>query len=123
MCSGQQESGSVCISSRGRDGAINFRDWHPVALEEYGYAAPDPLDPDIIYGGKLTRYDRRTGQAQEILPKPFRSPEFRMLRTQPVIFSPVDPHLLFFAANTLWKTRDGGQNWEQDQPGSHAQKF
>ena len=113
LCSGQQESGSVCISSRGQDGEITFRDWHPVAAEEYGYVAPDPLDPDIVYGGKLTRYDRRTGQAQNILPKPFRSPEFRMLRTQPVIFSPIDPHVLFFAANTLWKTRDGGQNWEQ----------
>lgn len=113
LCSGQQESGSVCIASRGQDGEITFRDWHPVAAEEYGYVAPDPLDPEIVYGGKLTRYDRRTGQAQNILPKPFRSPEFRMLRTQPVIFSSVDPHVLFFAANTLWKTRDGGQNWEQ----------
>jgi photosystem II stability/assembly factor-like uncharacterized protein len=113
LCSGQQESGSACISSRGNDGGINFRDWRPVAAEEYGYVAPDPLDPDIIYGGKLTRYDRRTGQAQNILPKPFRSPEFRMVRTQPVVFSPVDPHVLFFAANTLWKTRDGGQTWEQ----------
>jgi photosystem II stability/assembly factor-like uncharacterized protein len=113
LCGGQQESGSVCISSRGADGVINFRDWRPVAAEEYGYVAPDPLDPDIVFGGKLTRYDRRTGQAQNILPKPFRSPEFRMLRTQPVVFSPIDPHVLFFAANTLWKTRDGGQNWEQ----------
>jgi photosystem II stability/assembly factor-like uncharacterized protein len=113
LCSGQQESGSVCISSRGHDGEITFRDWHPVGAEEYGYVAPDPLDPDIVYGGKLTRYDRRTGQAQNILPKPFRSPEFRMLRTQPVVFSPIDPHVLFFAANTLWKTRDGGQTWDQ----------
>lgn len=113
LCSGQQESGSVCISSRGNDGEITFRDWHPVAAEEYGYVAPDPLDPDIVYGGKLTRYDRRTAQAQDILPNLFRSPEFRMLRTQPVIFSPVDPHILFFAANSLWTTRDGGQNWEQ----------
>jgi photosystem II stability/assembly factor-like uncharacterized protein len=113
LCSGQQESGSVCVSSRGNDGEITFRDWHPVAAEEYGYVAPDPLDPDIVYGGKLTRYDRRTGQAQNILPKLFRSPEFRMLRTQPVVFSPIDPHVLFFAANTLWKTRDGGQTWEQ----------
>ena len=113
LCSGQQESGSVCISSRGNDGEITFHDWHPVGAEEYGYVAPDPLDPDIVYGGKLTRYDRRTGQAQNILPKPFRPSEFRMLRTQPVVFSPLDPHVLFFAANTLWETRDGGQNWEQ----------
>jgi photosystem II stability/assembly factor-like uncharacterized protein len=116
LCSGQQESGSVCISSRGTDGQITFREWHPVGAEEYGFVTPDPLDPDIVYGGKLTRYDRRTAQAQNILPKPFRAADFRMLRTQPVIFSPVDPHVLFFAANTLWKTRDGGRNWQQISP-------
>ncbi len=116
LCSGQQESGSVCISSRGNDGQITMREWHPVSAEEYGYVTPDPLDPDIVYGGKLTRYDRRTAQAQNILPKVFRSPDFRMLRTQPVIFSPVDPHVLFFAANTLWKTKDGGRNWQQISP-------
>ena len=116
LYSGQQESGSVGITSRGPDGAISFRDWRPVAAEEYGYVAPDPLDPDIIYGGKLTRYDRRTHQAQSILPKPFRSDEFRMVRTQPVLFSPLDPHLLFFATNTLWQTPDGGQHWTQISP-------
>ena len=77
---------------------------------------PDPLDPDIIYGGKLTRYDRRTGQAQNILPRPFRAPDFRMLRTEPVVFSPVDKHVLYFAANTLWKTSDGGRKWQQISP-------
>lgn len=123
VCSGQQESGSVCIASRGNDGEITFRDWHPVAAEEYGYVAPDPLDPDIVYGGKLTRYDRRTSQAQNILPKPFRSADFRMLRTEPVIFSPVDPHVLFFAANTLWKTKDGGQNWDQISPDLSRKSF
>ncbi|MBA3762521.1 MAG: glycoside hydrolase, partial [Chthoniobacterales bacterium] len=116
LLSGQQESGSVGISSRGNDGAITFRDWHPVAAEEYGYVVADPLDPGIVYGGKLTRYDRRTAQAQNILPLPLRSPDFRMLRTQPVIFSPVDPHLLFFAGNTLWQTRDRGENWQQISP-------
>jgi photosystem II stability/assembly factor-like uncharacterized protein len=116
LCSGQQESGSACVFSRGNDGQITFQDWHPVALEEYGYAAPDPLDPDIVYGGKLTRYDRRTGQAQYILPIALRTPDFRVIRTEPVMFSPVDPHLLYFAANTLWTTRDGGRTWKQISP-------
>ena len=116
LCSGQQESGSVCTSSRGDYGAITFRDWTPVAAEEYGYVTADPLDPDIVYGGKLTRYDRRTGQAQNILPKPFRGGDFRMIRTQPVIFSPVDHKTLYFSGNTLWKTVDGGQSWEQISP-------
>jgi photosystem II stability/assembly factor-like uncharacterized protein len=123
LYSGQQESGSVGIASRGSDGAISFRDWRPVAAEEYGYVAADPLDADIIYGGKLTRYDRRTGQAQSILPKPFRSDEFRMVRTQPIVFSPIDPHLLFFAANTLWQTSDGGQHWTQISPDLTRKSF
>jgi len=116
LCSGQQESGSACISSRGNDGEITFRDWHPVAAEEYGYVVPDPLDPDVVYGGKLTRYDRRTNQAQQVAPKPFRAPDYRMLRTEPIVFSPVNPHILYFATNTLWKTMNGGQSWEQISP-------
>ncbi len=116
VCSGQQESGSACVSSRGNDGEITFREWHPVAAEEYGQVVPDPLDPDIVYGGKLSRYDRRTGQAQDILPEPFRSGEYRMLRTEPIVFSPFDPHTMYFAANTLWETSDGGRSWKQISP-------
>jgi len=116
LCSGQQESGSVCISSRGNDGEITFRDWHPVAAEEYGYVVPDPLDPDTVFGGKLTRYDRRTTQGQNIMPVQLSSPDFRVIRTQPIVFSPLDSHLLYFAANTLWTTRDGGQSWKQISP-------
>lgn len=116
LCSGQQESGSVCVSSRGNDGGITFREWHPVGAEEYGYVVADPLDPDIVYGGKLSRYDRRTGQVQNIMPKPFRSADFRVLRTQPVLFSPIDPRVLYFAANTLWQTSDRGRSWKQISP-------
>src|SRR5262249_11385227 len=83
---------------------------------EYGYVVADPLDPDIIIGGKLTRFDRRTGQAQNILPVPVQTEDFRMIRTEPVVFSPLDPHLLFFAGNTLWQTHDRGDHWEKISP-------
>ena len=116
LYSGQQESGSVGIKSRGDEGEITFRDWRPVAAEEYGYVVADPLDPNIIIGGKLTRYDRRTGQAQNILPVPVPTKDFRMLRTEPVVFSSLDSHLLFFAGNTLWQTRDRGDHWEKISP-------
>ncbi|MBO0696462.1 MAG: glycoside hydrolase, partial [Verrucomicrobia bacterium] len=123
LYSGQQESGSVGIKSRGDEGEITFRDWRPVAAEEYGYVVADPLDPDIIIGGKLTRFDRRTGQAQNILPVPVQTEGFRMIRTEPIVFSPLDPHLLFFAGNTLWQTRDRGDHWEKMSPDLSRPKY
>lgn len=116
VCSGQQESGSACVSSRGDDGQITFRDWRPVGVEEYGYVAPDPLNPDIVYGGKVSRYDRRAAQIQNVTPKPIRPADFRTLRTAPLVFSTVDPRTLFFGSNTLWKTSTGGRSWQQISP-------
>ena len=116
VCGGQQESGSACVSSRGDDGQITFREWHPVGVEEYGYVAPDPLDPDIVYGGKVSRFDRRTGDVQNVGPKPLRGADYFTIRTQPVLFAPTDPRTLYFASNTLWKTTDGAQSWQQISP-------
>jgi len=116
VCSGQQENGSVCISSRGNYGAISDRDWLPVGVDEYGYVAPDPLDPDIVYGGRsVTRFDRRTGQVSTVGPMAGRTGQagFRSVRTLPVVFSQVDKRTLFFANNVLWKTTDGGAHWRQ----------
>lgn len=116
VCGGQQESGSACVASRGEDGEITMRDWHPVGAEEYGYAVPDPLDPDLIYGGKLTRYNRRTTQTAPVGPQALPGPGYRVLRTAPITFSPFDPHTLYFASNTLWKTQNGGQSWSKISP-------
>ena len=110
---GQQESGSVGIASRGRYGQISFRDWTPVGAEEYAYVAPDPLDPDIIYGNKGTRFDHKTGKVTQVRPS---FPDLRYLRTMPMLFSPADPHVLYQAANFLMKTSDGGKTWEKISP-------
>ncbi len=118
VCGGQQESGSACVASRGDDGRITFRDWHPVGVEEWGYVAPDPLDPDIVYGGKVTRYDRRNGEVQNVAPV-INAPEggdYRTIRTEPVLFSPLDPKTLFFASNVVWKTTNGGYTWTAISP-------
>ncbi|ASU32661.1 WD40/YVTN/BNR-like repeat-containing protein [Mucilaginibacter xinganensis] len=113
---GQQESGSIGIASRGNDGQITFREWHTVGAEEYGYVAADPLDPNIIYGGKLTRFDKRTGQVQNIAPEVSRTGKYRFVRTAPVVFSPVDQKTLFFAGNVLFKTLTGGNSWQVISP-------
>jgi len=116
VCAGQQESGSVCISSRGNDGVVDFRDWHPAGVIEYGYVAPDPRDPDIVYGagrGQVSKFQRSTGQVENISPGPGPGGErYRADRTQPIMFSPLDPHVLFYAANIVFKTTDGGHSWQ-----------
>ena len=112
----QQESGSAGVLSRGNDGQITFRDWHPVGAEEYGYIAPDPLHPNLVYGGKLTRFDWNTGQVQNIAPEPVRSGQYRFVRSMPLIFSPVDPHILYYAGNVVFKTLNGGDSWQTISP-------
>src|SRR6266850_1357948 len=113
---GQQESGSAGVVSRGDNGAITFRDWRTVGVEEYGYVAPDPLNPNLIYGGKATRFDKTTGQVQNIAPEVLRSGKYRFLRTAPILFSPADPHTLYLAGNVLFKTINGGHSWDIISP-------
>jgi photosystem II stability/assembly factor-like uncharacterized protein len=118
VCSGQQESGSVCISSRGGDGRIGYREWRPVGIIEYGYAAPDPRNPDIVYGAgrnQVSRYQWSTGQVQNVTPIPIRG-AYRVERTQPIAFSPVRPDILYYATNVLFQSNNGGQSWQTISP-------
>ena len=121
VCGGQQESGSACVASRGNDGSITYRDWRPVGASEYSYVAPDPLNPDIVYGGTVSRFDRRTGQTQNVSPTIGRSrstagsgPDyFRGVRTMPILFSPINPRKLYYGTNVVWSTVNGGTTWKR----------
>ena len=125
VCAGQQESGSVCTSTRGNDGAITFREWHPAGVIEYGYAAPDPLHPEMVYGAgrtEVSRYNSVTGQVQNVTPLPVKPKEFRGDRTEPILFSPVAPHTMYYAANHLFKTTDYGHTWQTISPDLSREK-
>lgn len=113
---GQQESGAIMISSRGNGGQISFRDWVGVGADEYAYVAPDPLHPNIIYGGRVVRHNLATGQTQNVAPEALRSGDYRILRTMPLMFHPANPNMLLFGTNVLWKTMNGGQSWDIISP-------
>ena len=66
------------------------------------------------------RFDRRTGQAQNVAPEALRSGKYRILRTMPLLFHPADPKTLFFATNVLWKTTNRRQQLGHHQPGPLA---
>jgi photosystem II stability/assembly factor-like uncharacterized protein len=108
---GQQESGAIGTASRGNGGQISMRDWMGVGADEYAYVAADPKNPDIIYGGRVTKFNKKTGQTQNVSPEALRSGQYRMLRTMPLLFHPADDEMLLFATNVLWKTKTGGESW------------
>jgi len=112
----QQESGSAGTLSRSDYGEITFREWHSVGVFEYGYIAVDPLDPNILYGAWLTRTKQDIGEVAQVTPEPIRRGEYRYARTLPVVFSPLEPHMLFFAANVLFKSTDRGNSWQVISP-------
>ncbi len=123
----QQDAGTAGIASRSDYGEITFRDWTPVGAGESGYIAPDPLNPDIVYGGDtyggVHRFDRVTGQSQDISPWPistFGLPmprrKYRFTWTSPLVFDRVDRHTLYLGAQVVLRTTDGGLHWEAISP-------
>jgi len=113
----QQDSGAAGTPSRSNYRALNFHDWRPVeAGDENGYMAPDPLDPEIIYGGFVTRQDLRTEQPQQIPPGLAQPEELRRTWTLPLVFSSLDPHVLYFGAQKVFRTADRGNSWQAISP-------
>ncbi|MEP6732102.1 MAG: glycoside hydrolase [bacterium] len=124
VCGGQQDSGSACVDSRSMDGRITFHDWHPVNIQEYGIAAPDPKDPDMVFGSarnNVSLYNRKTGQTTAVGPDmtvkgPNGESFNRNVRTMPINWSPLDPNTLYYVSNAVWKTTDRGNSWTRISP-------
>ncbi len=121
VCGGQQDSGSACVDSRSMDGRITFHDWHPVNIQEYGIAAPDPTDPDLVFGSQrsnVSLYNRKTGQTTQVGPDAAaRGTEFnRNVRTMPILWSPVDDNTLYYTSNVVWKSTDRAHSWTRISP-------
>lgn len=125
--SGQQDSGTVALASRSDYGQLTFRDWHPVGGDERDHDIPFPGDPDIVYGsglgGRLTRWDARTGQVRVLSPWPEssygRRPtglRYRSTWLAPLAISPHAPHATYMAAQVLLRSLDGGESWKEISP-------
>ena len=108
----QQDSGAVRVRSRGRFAGITMRDWEPLcAGGESGYTAPDPLHPEIVFGGTVTRCNVETGKTENVSPEVDLPTPARHTWTVPLVFSKADPKALYFSDQYLFKTTDGGAHW------------
>ena len=124
VCGGQQDAGSACVDSRSMDGEITFHDWHPVNIQEYGIAASDPHDPDLVYGSmrnNVSLYNRQT--LTTTLVGPDLTGFNRNVRTMPIAWSPVDSRLMFYASDAVWKSADHGHDWTRISPDLARQRW
>jgi photosystem II stability/assembly factor-like uncharacterized protein len=118
----QQDSGAVGTPSRSNHSEISNRDWEGLcAGGEAGYTAPDPLHPEILFGGTVSRCNVLTGETKNVSPERGATSgttpsQFRHAWTQPLVFSPADPRALYYANQFLYKTTNGGESWAQISP-------
>ncbi|MBI1760084.1 MAG: glycoside hydrolase [Acidobacteria bacterium] len=113
----QQDSGAVTVVTRSGHAEISTRDWKPVgAGGESDYTAPDPLHPEILFGGRVTRWNVITGEIKDVSPERALTVPARHTWTVPLVFSLADPHALYFSNQFLFKTMNGGETWATISP-------
>jgi len=123
----QQDNSTVGIVTRSDHGVIDRNDWDAVGGGESGYVAADPRDSNIVYAGSyfgyITRFDRRTGQAQNVQQWPddpdghnASNLKYRYTWTMPIVFSPHDPNVVYNAAQYVFRSCDSGHSWETISP-------
>jgi photosystem II stability/assembly factor-like uncharacterized protein len=113
----QQDSGAMSVPSRSDYASLTQQDWRAIeAGGEGGAIAPDPLNPNILFCGAVSRYDLITSQNQDVSPSTGRDGNFRQTWTLPLAFSPADPHKLYFGHQMLFRTSNGGKSWDQISP-------
>ena len=117
----------MTVPSRAAIAGITGADSFAVGGGEAGYIAVRADDPNVIFAGNyqgiLTRYDRRTGQARNVMVWPESSAgegagalKYRMQWTAPTVHSPHDPNVLYHTGNHVFRTTDEGTTWERLSP-------
>ncbi|WP_020568003.1 VPS10 domain-containing protein [Neolewinella persica] len=123
----QQDNSTVRIYHRTDGGTIGESDWESTAGGESAHIAPDPKNPDIVYGGSyggyLTRYDHETNQARAINVWPdnpmgygAEGMKYRFQWNFPIFFSPNDEEVLYTTSQHVHRSTDEGETWEIISP-------
>lgn len=124
---GQQDNSAIGIKSRTRDQGIDEKDWYDVAGCESAFLAFDPQNPTYVYGGCyhgiLDRWNRNTAESKSIkeypelgLSKTGADFKYRYNWNAPVISSFQNPSIIYHAGNVVFKTVNGGIDWEPISP-------
>lgn len=123
----QQDNSTIRIAHRTDGGTIGESDWEATAGGESAHIAPDPKNPDIVYGGSyggfLTRYDHENNQVRAINVWPdnpmgygAEGMKYRFQWNFPIFFSPNDQNVLYTTSQHVHRSTDEGETWEVISP-------
>ena len=114
----QQDAGAVGLPSRtNTNDGITMQQFREVTVGgESQNIAPDPLDPQTLYGGTVDKLDLRTEQTRSIDPTAPHPDQWRQTWTLPLAFSHRDPRVLYFSRQKVFRTEDGGEHWTVISP-------
>ncbi|MFN9328205.1 MAG: WD40/YVTN/BNR-like repeat-containing protein, partial [Cyclobacteriaceae bacterium] len=123
----QQDNSTIRIYHRTDGFAITDRDWEESAGSESGHLAPDPADPEIVYGGNygglLEVLNHRTNESRAVNVWPnnpmghgVEDMKYRFQWNFPIFFSPHNPKKLYTTSNHVHVSLNGGQSWETISP-------
>jgi photosystem II stability/assembly factor-like uncharacterized protein len=119
---GTQDNGTWGVPVRTWNGVgITNADVVNVAYGDGFYTVTDPADPRYLYansqGGRAYRVHLATGEERGIRPvMPDAADTLRFNWSTPMLRSPHDPRTVYYGANRLFRTRDGGQSWDVVSP-------
>lgn len=114
----QQDSGAAAVASRSGSPAdgISMMDFTETAAGgESDNIAPDPDDPETVFGGRVDRLDRRSGQMRAVTPTLAFPDAYRGTWTLPLAWGARE-HALYFANQRMFRTTDGGEHWTPISP-------
>jgi photosystem II stability/assembly factor-like uncharacterized protein len=127
---GSQQDAWVTLSVPSRSTSFGAKLTHQflyaVGGMEAGHAAFDPNHPEVFYAGgpsgRITRYDRATGQFRQIKVYPevggtaARNLRHRFEWSAPIRLSPHDWKTLYHASQYVHKSTDEGRSWQTMSP-------
>jgi len=70
----------------------------------------------VVFGGTVARQDFSDEQVQEMPPTLAHPGKYRSTWTLPLVYSPIDPHVLYFGSQVLFRTADSGGSWQVISP-------
>jgi photosystem II stability/assembly factor-like uncharacterized protein len=117
---GLQDNGTWMAPSRSGGGILNSQ-WQNIGFGDGFHAYPDPTEPNLVYveyqGGQILRFNRATGQIQQIKPYPAAGdPDLRCNWNTAMHLSTSKPGTLYVGCQYLFRSADRGASWERISP-------